>query len=683
MPNEITLYGSVGGCWWDEEFFTAATVRDQLAGMTGPLTVKINSGGGSPTEGQAIYNLLRDYAGEVTVEIVSMAASAASLIAMAGDRIVMRMGALLMIHDPAQPWTEGRGTEEDHRKLADQLAVIADAYAEVYAARAGITTAEARTIMREEVFMDGAMAMEKGFADARDGAAEALPAAKFDYRLYAQAPAALRAASEVLGQRPGQGPKVGMIAGKPRPNLEMTMVETTVAAGQLTPAAETLAPAAAPVAQPGVEMQRGVEAERSRVRMITGMVETARLPMSMATDLIAKGVTVEEAQTQIQAAWKKEGGVDTGVQGRETAKVTMDARDKFIAGAGLALQMKARVKGGERNEFSSMTLAELARHSLVMAGERAVFTDRRDMVGRALTMSGGMHTTSDFANILSNVAGKAALMGWESATETFELWTRKGTLTDYKPAKRVGTGLVPSLREVKEGADYKYITVGDRAETLALVTYGELLRISRQAIINDDLDMLGNMPMKLGRAAKRTIGDLVYAILTGNPTMADGTALFHADHANLLTGGGSALAVAGLSAARAAMRIQKESATGPALNITPKYLIVPAALETAANQLINSTVDPTANKGHASNPVGGMAQVVVDGRLDAASTSAWYLAADADAYDTIEVAYLDGNDVPFIDQETEWTSDGVSLKVRIDAVAGPLDSRTLQKNAGA
>jgi ATP-dependent protease ClpP protease subunit len=108
MAHEINLSGSVGASWWGEECFTAQSVREQLANLSGPVTVKLNSGGGLATEGAAIYNALVDYPGEVTVEVVAVAASAASLIAMAGDRIVMRLGAWMLIHDPAQPWTEGR-----------------------------------------------------------------------------------------------------------------------------------------------------------------------------------------------------------------------------------------------------------------------------------------------------------------------------------------------------------------------------------------------------------------------------------------------------------------------------------------------------------------------------------------------------------------------------------------------
>jgi phage major head subunit gpT-like protein len=144
-------------------------------------------------------------------------------------------------------------------------------------------------------------------------------------------------------------------------------------------------------------------------------------------------------------------------------------------------------------------------------------------------------------------------------------------------------GGFPSLRQVREGAEYKYITTQDKGETIALATYGEIFSITRQAIINDDLNQLTDVPMKMGRAAKATIGDLVYAVLTGNGKLSDGKALFHADHANLSAG---AISVDSLDKARQNMRKQKEGER--ALNIRPAYMLVPVGLETLASQTIKS-----------------------------------------------------------------------------------------------
>lgn len=691
--NEIRLYGSVGDSWWDEEYFTAATVRAALDGLSGPLTVRINSGGGIASEGQAIYTMLVDYPGEVHVVIDAVAMSAASLIAMAGDSITMRLGSYMLIHDPAQPWIDGRGTAADHGLAARQLEVTAGAYAAVYAKRAGIGVDEARQIMRDETVLDGPMALMMGFATIVDDAVAPEAVARFDYRIYAHAPEALRMASEALGQVPRKTAIMAMMSGAPR-NQERTMTMANAATETAAEVSAVSTETAAAAAEATAETTTAAEAaeatsitasagERKRAERIRGAVEMAGLATDMALDLITRGLSVDDALAEILAKRKDKDATMTGANhsGHGSATITADARDKFKEGAARALMAKCGVKGGERNEFSGLTLSELAREAIMLSGHSGRFNSRVEMVGHAFTMAGS-HTTSDFANILANIQGKAALQGWDSAEETYPMFTRSGVLTDYKETKRVGLGILQSLRKVEQGADYKFVTVADRGEPIALATYGELIRISRQAIINDDLSILGSVPQKMGRAARRTIGDLVFAILTGNPTMSDGVALFHADHANL-AGSAAAPSVASLGAARAAMRVQREAAGGAVLNISPKYMIVPASLETASQQLLNSAFEPTANKGHAANPVAGMAELIVDGRLDAASATAWYLAADANAFDTIEVAYLDGVEAPFIEQQQMWTADGVEVKVRIDAGVAPLDFRTMYKNAGA
>lgn len=294
------------------------------------------------------------------------------------------------------------------------------------------------------------------------------------------------------------------------------------------------------------------------------------------------------------------------------------------------------------------------------------------MVGLALT-----HSTSDFGNILLDVANKAILQGWDEAAETFEQWTKKGQLSDFKTAHRVGMGGFPSLRQVREGAEYKYVTTGDKGETIALATYGEIFAITRQAIINDDLNQLTDVPMKMGRAAKATIGDLVYAILTKNPKLSDGKALFHADHKNLSTG---AISVSSLDDARKLMRLQKEGERS--LNIRPAFMLVPVALETLANQTIKSASVKGADiNAGIINPIQNFADVIAEARLDEADAKAWYLMA-AKGTDTIEVAYLNGVDTPYIDQQEGFTTDGIATKVRIDAGVAPLDYRGLVKSSG-
>lgn len=185
IDGELVLYGVVGDGLW-EDGFTASQIIDALAeaGREADITVRINSGGGYTNDGIAIYNALRAHSGKVAVVVDAIAASAASVIAMAGDTITMRTGALMMIHDPARfTW----GTAGDHEKSTGQLNKLANLMAGIYADRTGEDAEAIREDMKAELWLTGEEAVERGFATgAEDGRAEAVAA--FDYRVYARAP---------------------------------------------------------------------------------------------------------------------------------------------------------------------------------------------------------------------------------------------------------------------------------------------------------------------------------------------------------------------------------------------------------------------------------------------------------------------------------------------------------------
>lgn len=371
--------------------------------------------------------------------------------------------------------------------------------------------------------------------------------------------------------------------------------------------------------------------------------------------------------------------------GKREAPVASDQRievgetaaEKFSRAAENAIAFRAGIadKDAKPSELNGYTLLEMARKSLELRGIRTDNLDKRELAARAFT-----HSSSDFPKLLENNARKAMLRGYEEAEEVFQRFTRTGNLSDFKTHSRVSLGVFDSLDEVPEGGEYKHGTIGERGESIKLATYGKLFSITRQAIINDDLMAFTEIPRKMGRAAARTVGDLVFDIITSNPDMSDGTALFHADHKNL-AGSGAAPTAASVGAGRTAMRTQKDGKA--TLNISPAFFLVPAALEDTARVLMVSETDPSQANSKKPNAVRNAAEVIVDARLDADSTTAWYLLSDPNRFDTIEVGYLDGVAAPFLDQQDGWTVDGVEYKVRIDAAAAPLEFRTLYKNPGS
>ena len=188
VDGELVLYGFVGDDFWDEGF-TASQVIDALAmlGRDADVTVRINSGGGYTDDGIAIYNALKAHRGDVNVVVDAIAASSASVIAMAGDSITMRPGALMMIHDPAKfTW----GNAGDHEKSTEQLNKLAGLMADIYAEQTGEEAEAIREDMKAELWLTGEEAVDRGFATGTEGE-RAKAVAAFDYRVYSRAPSRL------------------------------------------------------------------------------------------------------------------------------------------------------------------------------------------------------------------------------------------------------------------------------------------------------------------------------------------------------------------------------------------------------------------------------------------------------------------------------------------------------------
>lgn len=713
LNGELVLYGDVGSPLGDGTGFNAREVREALAayGDEGELVVRINSGGGSVWEGIAIYNMLKER-GDVTTVVDGIAASAASVIALAGDVIVMATGSTLMIHEPmADTWG---GSAAEHSKSADTLDQLGEQIASIYAAHTGISATSVREMMLAETWLTAEDAVEMGFATQladtteEDEAmsktkAKAKEAAKVtnededeDEEMSASA-STVRAESEeeddpenaVRAEDEEDDPENSEDEDEDDPENEEDddEEEKPAARAKRAKAKNAIAP------------QRVVaRASGDRTLQIFNRCRDARLSVDQTNDIIARAKgNVGKAKNLIINMLADNDTHSRG--GAMPARTIMDARDKFVKGATAAVMARAGMDGGERNEYTSMTLRELAKESLVQSGVKNKFSDPMMMIGAAFNparagiggfqprMDGaGMHSTSDFASILANVANKSMMKGYEETEESFESWTTKGTLTDFKIASRVDLGMFPSLTEVPEGAEYKFATMGERATTIQLATYGKMFAITRQSIINDDLSAFTRIPMRMGRAAKRTVGNLVWALITDNPVMADGVALFHANHSNLVdTGSGAAPDVATVDAGRAAMALQTDAdgVTQTGLNLRPAYFLVPVELEGVAKQLMAAQYDPAADKLQAPNYVAGLAQVVSDARLSSNSATAWYLAASPSATDTIEVAYLNGVSTPTMEQREGWNVDGTEFKVRIDAGVQVLDHRGFYKNAGA
>lgn len=378
------------------------------------------------------------------------------------------------------------------------------------------------------------------------------------------------------------------------------------------------------------------------------------------------------------------------------AVVTEDALDKFIRGAEEGLMVRAcvmtdkeSVRKARESGFHGKSLRTLAGDYLRLKGENTNSMSDDDVATRSIMMSRASgQTTSDFTYLLANVASKSLLMGFEEAPETWNLWTRRGQLPDFKTADRINMSGFTGLSEVAEDGEITYGKFTDRKETIKLVQYAKKYRMSRQLIINDDLNGLTQVPRMMGRAANRKIGDVVYALLdsTGPTLTQDATALWNtATHKNYVAAA-TAPTVATLQTATAAMAKQTDPNTSAVLNIRPKYIVVPVALESTARVLMAAQYDPAGSAGTLTpNPWSGRFEVITDARLDGqtSGTAAWYLFADPNMFDTFEVAFLNGVSEPYLRENQAWDNQGVEYVVGIDFGVSALDFRAVHKYRGS
>tara|TARA_R110002073_G_scaffold120601_1_gene262647 strand:- start:20372 stop:22237 length:1866 start_codon:yes stop_codon:yes gene_type:complete len=474
--------------------------------------------------------------------------------------------------------------------------------------------------------------------------------------------------------------------------------ETPMPTKDITPAGdapngntETRAPAPAPAPQPApvdtdAIRKEGITGERTRIADIQKIGRSLKIDDGEVSKLVVAGKTVDEARAafiDILAARDEEGG-----EQRSRIRINVDEVDTRRSLAANAIEHrlmpgKVKLEDGAR-QYRGESLLEIGKNLLTARGETVRGLSKSE-VSRLIMR--GSHSTSDFPLILANVASKRLRSAYEAVPQTFRPIVNETTLADFKTTSVVALSEAPAFVQKLEGAEYKYGTVGESREQYNLATYGRGIRFTREMLINDDLRAFDRLLMSFGTSAANFESDLVWGIICSNAALADAVALFHADHANLVTAG--AITVANLGAARAAMRKQTALApsateSGSVLNLEPRYLAVPAELETVALQYTQQTAvitDP-ANQNVYANTMIPIIEPRL-GSLSGGSADDWYLFADPNQIDTIEFAYLEGEQGPQIFQEDDWDTDGIKLKGRLDVAAKAIDYRGMVKNPGS
>ncbi|ABM36278.1 ClpP-like prohead protease/major capsid protein fusion protein [Polaromonas naphthalenivorans] len=638
--SKISIFSEIGSV------VTAENIRSQLSYIDDatPLIVEINSEGGSVSEAVAIYNLLRTWKGGVTVEIVGWALSAATVIAMAGQRIKAHATSLIMVH---APWTNASGNAgamRENAALLDQVALTMQA---AYAR----TRQPAKTLA---AWMDG---QDHWFT-----AQEALALGLVDEIISADARAA--APANVLACRHPiplnfQTRISAMTITNTTPDAEQIRAEAIRADGERR---QSIRYSFAKFSsREGIEaVQRACEDDHQCTAAAAGLKLLAFLGKDASS---VNGWNIVNPNDGFSY-----NGNSTGPRMPDFKAAAVDV---LLERAGIRVA-KPHPQAADLRRTSIVGMAE---RILSMHGKSSVGMSKGQVIKAAMS-------TDDFPQLLSDLTGKAMRVGYNSAPATHAGWTGEREVSNFKKQTLAMLSEAPGLEQVPEGGEYRFGAYAESAESFTVKTYGKMVRFTRQALINDELGALTSIPSTQGAAARRLEADLVYGKLTSNPVMSDGLQLFHAGHSNLAAAG-AALSVESLGASRAAMRKQKGINGSEHIDPQPRYLLVPVTLETKAEALLNSTVDPSRNNNSENPDWIRRLTLVADPRLDSNSEAAWYLATDPAQMEGIVRAYLEGEQRPFLEEQEGWKTDTTDYKVRLDVGVGVIDYRGLYKNPGA
>ncbi|TPQ48612.1 peptidase U37 [Prosthecomicrobium hirschii] len=476
----------------------------------------------------------------------------------------------------------------------------------------------------------------------------------------------------------------------PAPPKETSMDPETIADG---PRGDT--PTADPTAETNVRSQEAavraateaaVRAERERVAAITALASRHSLP-GFGAEHVAAGTAIDAFRTalldRLVDAEEKTPIRSTARVGQDETETRRAAAIDYLFARGLGSR-EATLSDAAR-QFLGLTTLGMAAECLEWRGESTRRMKADDIARRAMT-------SSDFPFLLSAVVNKELRAAYDVAPQTFRPFTRQITLPDFKLAHILRKGLAPQLKRLGEHGEYRQGVVAESEETIGLQTYGIIVAMTRQMIINDDLGAFRSIPAEFGQSAATLESDLVWGKLLANPVLkSDGTALFHATHGNLANPA-AALSAEAINKGRSAMGLQTDLDKKTVLNLTPRFLLIPPELEFAAAQILTPV-----NAQQTANVVPEFIRSltpIVESRLSLGvkkaddlglnvngSATQWLLASDR--VDTVVYATMTGQSGPYVESEMGFDVDGMKIKCRHDFAAEAADFRGLYRNAGA
>mgnify|MGYP001052213493 CR=1 FL=1 len=429
-----------------------------------------------------------------------------------------------------------------------------------------------------------------------------------------------------------------------------------------------------------------VEEALANERQRSAEITTLCREFGMEPDaFIAGGKTLDEARAAVLEHLKKDGaplGSRVTVGGSGEDEFRRDAADGLAMRGGLAPEGA----GGGARQFAAMSLRDLAIECMERAGEAGARRMSSDELFTAIMQRQYLAPTAAFPSILDNAIEKAYVTGHKQAAVTFDRWTKKGALPDFKAHdNNYLAGPIGDFVEVPEGGELKHDQPTDaKLPTRRLKTYGKQFTLSRQTFINDDIGLVTSLPARYAAAARRTINRQCYDILMGNPKTYDGKVLFSADHKNLLKAG-TGITKEAVQAMIMAISTQKDQ-FGQAITIRPAMLVLPVGMGFDLYTLFNSPTIQAADNTQAVNPLFryGLQQVEDPeiNRQAGTGPAPWFLLGAAEDTAFMEVDYLNGQEVPSIRRSETVGQLGFVWDVYLDWGIQVMDYRGAVKNPG-
>jgi len=460
-------------------------------------------------------------------------------------------------------------------------------------------------------------------------------------------------------------------------------VERTAPAAEQT---QDPTPEPAPVA--AVEVDRSA-ADMRRERDILRACVNAGISSEKADELVRSGKPYQDCVAQIFTLMRDSmSNAPAGHPAR--VAVTRDEGDTVTRAITDALSYRLHTISEPTDvgrKFVRRRSVDMLEAYLVSRGVNTDYLTPGQIIDRAF------HSTSDFPNILADVANKRLLAGYAEEPQTWRSFCTQRNLADFKPHNNVQLQGKLTLSKTLEGGEYTGMTLVEGKSTWQLATYTGKLLWTRQMIVNDDLGAFESVIAKAGRGARTTESDIVWALLTtgavtggqshggGAVTGIDGAALFAQAHANTGTG---VIGLTGVNAARTAMGKQKDIA-GNELNLFPQYILVPTSKATTAEQFFFApNYTPAKEVGtDGPNVFANRVNIIVENRLETRSDALWYAVADPRRIETIEYGYLAGEEGPQISVTDRRDPDGAEMLVRMDFGAAVQDFRGFYRSTGA